>query len=660
MPAERLALLFPGSSFLRNAMEPTRSDLRSASRPAGAAALPGLIAEIDQLDKNRRLVATLLETHASIGDEVAVNDYYGANARYHQAFRDYGVDLPRLSPQEAADLLRKLGGDSTVEIAAALDDWAYVSRMARGWLLLLPLVKPPTVDASLQGESLYAITRLLDPDPVRNRIRDAAASRDGLALAALAREVDPSAHPSQTVNLLAVNLYHLGQIDAAARFLEAAQPHHPGDYLINGHVAFFDNQMKKHGEALPYAMAALALRPRSASALFSLGETLSGLGRDGEALASYSRLVQWHPKEWVHLLEFGCKMAEKGDQERAAAAFRQAAASALDHPIEYFGVSEWGDRDYSGFEADPARRSSLTDELIAPLRERAAAHPESATAWMTLAEFLRCAGQARESVAAFREGFARLDPDYAEGRYFLSLFLARRGDLAGASAAFREAFRLKPDYGQPAAGNPDRIARAFLIAGRVAEAIQFQEEILETAESRLGPDHPRTNELAHFLGHGLEAAKPERAEELFRRSLAHYRKAQGPDGPLTLDLTNDLAGVLLSMGRHPEAEPILRELLRVREALVPDFWLTFSTRSRLGGSLLGQGRYPEAEPLIVEGYEGMKAREASIPQPGRVRLSEAAARVVALYRAWGKPDQAGAWALRLGLVELPDDVFARP
>ncbi len=45
MPAERLALLFPGSSFLRNAMEPTRSELRSASRPGSAAALPGLIAE---------------------------------------------------------------------------------------------------------------------------------------------------------------------------------------------------------------------------------------------------------------------------------------------------------------------------------------------------------------------------------------------------------------------------------------------------------------------------------------------------------------------------------------------------------------------------------------------------------------------------------------
>ena len=80
----------------------------------------------------------------------------------------------------------------------------------------------------------------------------------------------------------------------------------------------------------------------------------------------------------------------------------------------------------------------------------------------------------------------------------------------------------------------------------------------------------------------------------------------------------------------------------------------------LGGALLCQGRYAEAEPRIVGGYEGMKARESKIPAQSKFNLSEAAVCVVRLYEAWGKPDQAKAWASRLGLADLPADVFARP
>jgi hypothetical protein len=34
--------------------------------------------------------------------------------------------------------------------------------------------------------------------------------------------------------------------------------------------------------------------------------------------------------------------------------------------------------------------------------------------------------------------------------------------------------------------------------------------------------------------------------------------------------------------------------------------------------------------------------------------------LVRFYEAWGKPKEARAWALKLGLADLPADVFARP
>ena len=83
--------------------------------------------------------------------------------------------------------------------------------------------------------------------------------------------------------------------------------------------------------------------------------------------------------------------------------------------------------------------------------------------------------------------------------------------------------------------------------------------------------------------------------------------------------------------------------------------------NRLGGALRGLGRFADAEPLLVAGFEGMDARKSSIPPPYQDRLSKAATRVVQLYEAWCKPEQAAAWRERLSRVlpDLPADVFAQ-
>jgi hypothetical protein len=79
----------------------------------------------------------------------------------------------------------------------------------------------------------------------------------------------------------------------------------------------------------------------------------------------------------------------------------------------------------------------------------------------------------------------------------------------------------------------------------------------------------------------------------------------------------------------------------------PDAWTTFNTRSMLGGALLGQKKYADAEPLLLQGYEGMKERETKIPAQGKIRLTEALERLVQLYEATGKKDQAAEWRKKL-------------
>ena len=68
----------------------------------------------------------------------------------------------------------------------------------------------------------------------------------------------------------------------------------------------------------------------------------------------------------------------------------------------------------------------------------------------------------------------------------------------------------------------------------------------------------------------------------------------------------------------------------------------------LGEALVGQKQYAAAEPLLVQGYEGMKQREAKMPPQAKdLRLREALERLVQLYGACGKKDKAAEWRKKL-------------
>jgi tetratricopeptide (TPR) repeat protein/tRNA A-37 threonylcarbamoyl transferase component Bud32 len=205
------------------------------------------------------------------------------------------------------------------------------------------------------------------------------------------------------------------------------------------------------------------------------------------------------------------------------------------------------------------------------------------------------------------------------------------------------------------------LARAYRRADRLDRSIALSEEVFKLGTAWLGPDHPDTIGYRQSLADAyVVTGRCSEAEAMLRDVLPRRRKAEKPDSPL---LAMDLAALglsLLEQSRWPEAEAVLHECSTIREKAAPDAWSTFDARSMLGGSLLGQGRYVEAEPLILSGYEGMKAREEKLPLMAKRRLAKAGERVVRLYEAWGKPEQASAWKAKLGMSDLPADVLAPP
>jgi serine/threonine protein kinase len=129
-------------------------------------------------------------------------------------------------------------------------------------------------------------------------------------------------------------------------------------------------------------------------------------------------------------------------------------------------------------------------------------------------------------------------------------------------------------------------------------------------------------------------------ELLLRDPKLRTLPADHPDRALALI---QLGIVLLQFGQPGEAEPILRECLAIREKQMPGDFRVFNARSLLGRALLGQQKYAEAEPMLLQGYEGLKQREAKVPRTSFVLPYEVAEWLVQLYDGWGKPEQAAKW-----------------
>jgi tetratricopeptide (TPR) repeat protein len=348
-----------------------------------------------------------------------------------------------------------------------------------------------------------------------------------------------------------------------------------------------------------------------------------------------------------------------------------------------------------------------------------AGHSDALKLRNTLARALAAAGRNNESLVQFeailRQCESRFGPDHKET-------LANRNNFAYALhlvGRFQEAMplfqaTLKVAESKFGADHPytlyarNNLAAAYWKAGRLDLSVPLFELVVQQRTAKLGPDHPATLRSQANLGVNLRDAgrvadglrlmeealrrargRPElmaalpgiarqvaaaydargqfnRSELLYRDELAGARKAFGPRDRRTVETMRRLARNLGNQVKWPEAESVLRESLAVTEKTEPDSWYTFQNRWLLGGALVRQGKYAEAEPLLLQGYEGMRAREATVSSNGRASLSEAAKQLVQIYEKGGRSQDAALWKARLGLPDpdesMPNglDAFVRP
>ena len=196
--------------------------------------------------------------------------------------------------------------------------------------------------------------------------------------------------------------------------------------------------------------------------------------------------------------------------------------------------------------------------------------------------------------------------------------------------------------------HPETLAGAYQALGNPDQALPLLLQAAVGFEKRHFVDSSAGPIVAALIVDYFERLKQyDQAEVWQRKWLAVVKERSGADSlPFATELA--LLGLnLLKQKRWTDAEAMLRDCLAIREKKQPDDWTTFIARSMLGEALNGQQKRAEAEPLLVQGYEGMKQRAAKIPKEVKPRLAEALERLVQLYDAWGKPDEAARWRREL-------------
>jgi serine/threonine protein kinase len=268
------------------------------------------------------------------------------------------------------------------------------------------------------------------------------------------------------------------------------------------------------------------------------------------------------------------------------------------------------------------------------------------------------------AVALRRDHLGADHPDTLQSRDRLAVTYRTAGRIRDAIALHQATLKVRestlglhhPDTLQ-SRGN---LASAYEAAGQAARAISIWDKMLPAARTVFGPGHPNTLTICGALASARESlGRWAQAEPLRCELLARRRETAEPLSPV---LAGDLAALarnLMRQAKWSEAESLLRECLAIREKTLPDDCSRFNVMGKLGVSLAMQGKFTQGEPLVIGGYEGLKARDRKLPHRRcDTCLFTAAELIVRMYEAWDKPDQARAWALKLGLADLPPDVLA--
>jgi serine/threonine protein kinase len=287
-------------------------------------------------------------------------------------------------------------------------------------------------------------------------------------------------------------------------------------------------------------------------------------------------------------------------------------------------------------------------------------HPETLISMNNLALARQTAGRAEDALPLYEEALriqkAKLGLDHPEtltSMHNLASVYHTVRRTNDSLALYEETLKLR--RATLGANHPNTLLTMHSLAWTYAQANQFEkawplfDEAIRLGRDRLGPEHPLFSTFLKNTAEAYEVAN-RRAEaiRLWEQLIPLLKSRLGETNSQVAEGFVHLGSLFLAAGEPLKAEPQLRGALRILEERYAGRSPTLNAQSLLGAILLAQARHAEAEPLLVRAYEGLQRRQAeqtarSYNQP----LRETCERLVRLYDAWGKPDQAAEWRKKL-------------
>ncbi len=323
----------------------------------------------------RRLEEIRAESGTVWGSSTRIDTMRGkfaapANQEYAAAFRDAGIDVDTLPVKEATEWITALGRITAV-VLPVLDDWVAVRSK---------------VGDEAGTRRLIEVLRTADPDPWRQRVRDALGRKDWPALDNLAKSPDLDRQPAATMSFLCAALREQAESDIdtpgrvegelgprgffiALEILRRAQRKYPADYWINHRLGVdltgLETPELVVAEGIGYMRAAVAVRPQSAHAIMNLGNGYRFLRQFDEAIACYRKAIELEPNYSGCYSNLGVVLGQKGLHEEAIAAFEQAIKLKPDLATEaYAELSMIHSSRPDAHRRDPRRAAELAGKAL--------------------------------------------------------------------------------------------------------------------------------------------------------------------------------------------------------------------------------------------------------------------------------------------------------
>jgi eukaryotic-like serine/threonine-protein kinase len=383
---------------------------------------PSLLQSLEQGRRDLEIVARFDAIQAELASRDSIINPEAPADPYANPFVSYGIGRTTEAPEVVASRIR--ASNVRGAFVDALDVWmaSAIDPNRKAWLL--------------------RVARLADRDQSDwvVRARDPQARRDRKSLQRLSETAPVDDEIVPLVVSLAADLAHLGgdPIPLLNRVLAA----HPDDFWANHRLAHDLLGANRSEEALRFAQAAVAIRPRFILGYDQLGQALLNCGRPADAVRAFRTALRLDPESPISGFNLGMALSRNGQPEEAIAFFRRALSLKPESNKLHLGLGDSfamlgrydealaefqrclaidpNYRDARILEFEVLRRLGRLDEARVSWAARIGLNPQSEENWTGYAEYCLFLGRQEDYLRARRELLARFGKtaEYREAEGF--------------------------------------------------------------------------------------------------------------------------------------------------------------------------------------------------------------------------------------------------